>query len=178
MTKSDEIPLLFSSIVGRLLYVVDTKNTLVGPVGPFQSILLFRFSLNRRFFAIFWGFHPQQVAKCCAASEVISHRILNSSTSYYLDSIWDYIGTKICPKHPKFKRLVIAKCAYLYWAQNQDDEKTKKQPKFPHEQSQSSPDFFITECGESKMHLAQLVLLKGTNNHGLQKQTFQNNVIF
>ena len=42
------------SIVGCLSYVGDAKNTLVGPVGPFQSTLILTvFTPNRRFLALF-----------------------------------------------------------------------------------------------------------------------------
>ena len=42
------------SIVNRLSYVLHAKNTLVGPVGPFQSILILtNFTPIRRFLAYF-----------------------------------------------------------------------------------------------------------------------------
>ena len=42
------------STIGCLLFVIDAKNTLVGPVGPFQSTLILTvFTPNRRFLALF-----------------------------------------------------------------------------------------------------------------------------
>ena len=42
------------STIGCLLFVVDAKNTLVGPVGPFKSTLILTvFSPDRRFLAMF-----------------------------------------------------------------------------------------------------------------------------
>ena len=54
MSKPDEIAPFFSSNVSCLSYVLHAKNTLVGPVGPFQSTINLTASVpNRLFLAYF-----------------------------------------------------------------------------------------------------------------------------